>query len=346
MRSRFVRARSGFTLIELLVVIAIIAILIGLLVPAVQKVREAAARTQCLNNLKQIALACHNYHDTYKHLPSGTSPIKNSGGAAWGYSWIVLVLPYVEQNALYQQFDLTQSMWANAKNVNAAANVQPTIFYCPSSPLKTLTNAGDQGVGQVQNPTTNYVGIAGAANDPAKRFVFGPNPGPGGCCSGGIVSGGGLLYPNSAVKLGAIKDGSSNTMMISEQSDFIIGPGGSLNDWRASLPHSAFMGYDDAREPNNFTTGDNRAFNVTTIRYAINDTNNKTAGGTGWTDNTGVSGIGFNSGNNTPINSTHPGGVNVAMGDASVRFIVDSFPLAIVQSLATRDDGGVLPPLD
>ena len=142
--SRQCRA-GGFTLIELLVVIAIIAILIGLLVPAVQKVREAAARTQCQNNLKQIGLALHGFHDTYKAFPpSGWTMASSSNPAGKYVGWRPLILPFIEQQALLEQYKFDQN-WDAAKNNDAAGGpikkVLPMLL-CPSAPGKNQRAQG------------------------------------------------------------------------------------------------------------------------------------------------------------------------------------------------------------
>lgn len=167
--------RQGFTLIELLVVIAIIAILIALLLPAVQQAREAARRTQCRNNLKQVGLALHNYHDNFNGFPIGVNsgngvygPTGASvGSGRWGISFWVGLLPYVDQAPMYNQFNFngaspgyTAEMDANTQNL-VRGKIQ-THLKCPSSPLVDLKDTG----GGVLNQMAQYVGISGAVDDP------------------------------------------------------------------------------------------------------------------------------------------------------------------------------------
>src|SRR5262249_32933708 len=148
------RRRSGFTLIELLVVIAIIAILIGLLVPAVQKVREAAARASCQNNLKQLGLACHNFESSYKRLPPGRANFVGNTPPAI----VVIVLPYVEQANLYNLFDFKSAL--NDSKANGPARTQQVPFLlCPSdSSGGTQNDPGGSGLPCGKN---NYFGNIG-----------------------------------------------------------------------------------------------------------------------------------------------------------------------------------------
>src|SRR4051812_20876568 len=130
------RRRLAFTLIELLVVIAIIAALIGLLLPAVQKVREAASRTRCVNNLKQIGLAIHCYHDSFNYLPPARLTTSSRGG---GTSWPIWVLPYLEQQALFSRWDTTRGFTAQAPGLNARTPV--ATYLCPSRRGPTVSGA-------------------------------------------------------------------------------------------------------------------------------------------------------------------------------------------------------------
>src|SRR5438046_9099171 len=130
------KQRNGFTLIELLVVIAIIAILIALLVPAVQKVRESAYRTQCANNLKQIGLAFHNYHDAYSAVPPAR--LDYDGGV----SWAVIILPFIEQDTFYNKWDLHEWYYSHPAELRQH---QVPIYYCPSRRQASAINISKQG---------------------------------------------------------------------------------------------------------------------------------------------------------------------------------------------------------
>lgn len=198
--------RVGFTLIELLVVIAIIAILIGLLVPAVQKVREAANRTQCTNNLKQIGVAFHAYHGDRLYFPPGFSSASAtldgpSMGPGWG--WAAHLLPYLEQGPLYKQinFGLDIAHPANA----AARTTSMSVFLCPSDSPAGLTfwtkNAAGAPICEIA--FGNYVGMAGVYEVTAF-----PDTGNGAQ---------GVLLRNSRVRFADMTDGSSQTFFVGER---------------------------------------------------------------------------------------------------------------------------------
>jgi len=328
--------RRAFTLIELLVVIAIIAVLIGLLLPAVQKVREAAARAQCQNHLKQLGLALQNYHDGRKTLPPGctTDAAPYGAGGGWGSSWLVYILPYVEQAALYQRWDFNggNSGYVNANNRAADSGVIIPVYRCPSSILPRFS----PGVGTVMQ--ANYVGISGTANGLIPNYTesrVNNSAGGTGCCSGGGPAGGnGVLFAGSAVQLTDIADGTSNTMAISEHGNYIFDTNGGRNQWTAGGLYGWSMGT-NVNTYNGST--DNRFFNCTTVRYSINQV-------TGWPVGGNCSvGVCMDMGNNIPLNSTHSGGVNSVFCDGHVQFLSNSTTLAVLGELADRDDGQVIP---
>jgi prepilin-type N-terminal cleavage/methylation domain-containing protein/prepilin-type processing-associated H-X9-DG protein len=189
--------RSGFTLIELLVVIAIIAILIGLLLPAVQKIREAANRMKCSNNLKQQVLGLHNYHDTTGTLP----PAYSAPGVEAGWGWTSLILPYVEQNNLYTQLKVASVKFGNPPASPTTAAQVPlgqtklSVFRCPSDTGPDLNpNRWNFGL-------SNYRAVAGPITYPL--FFADQDMG-------------GVMYQNSAVRLTDITDGTSGTLAVGE----------------------------------------------------------------------------------------------------------------------------------
>lgn len=207
------KTRLGFTLIELLVVIAIIAILVGLLVPAVQKVREAASNTECQNNLRQIGLAMHNYHNNKRKFPLQVAPTSpptaigntsNPRDGGWGPTWMVTILPYIEQDPLFKAFNPAVGAYANAQGVNSPAAKAVKIYLCPSDVDSSIMVDGNTGF-----------------NGYFARGSYGINGGAGRSDNGGNFSRTdrrGLTHMSGmfAASIPSISDGASNTLMVTE----------------------------------------------------------------------------------------------------------------------------------
>ena len=242
------RRRSGFTLIELLVVIAIIAILIALLVPAVQKVREAAARTQCSNNLKQIGLALQSYHDTYKHLPPGMARISNQDQFGFlppmprpyeATFWSYFILPYIDQAPLFGSIPFVANPNWLTGNYLLAAQARLAVFRCPATtdliaydsttPNGTLTSrfaisyalVGSASIGNPVCTPANFPGNNGAADWMLSADDGGWQP-TGGFNNWGVYTGtpyrwDGAFNQNSITKLARVTDGTSNTVAGAER---------------------------------------------------------------------------------------------------------------------------------
>ncbi len=222
-------SRPAFTLIELLVVIAILAILIALLVPAVQKVREAAARAQCLNNLKQIGLACHAYHDARHGLPPGYAATAAYPATTPGWGWAAYVLPYLEQQGLVQQINFTQPV-----ETQAAIQTVLGVYLCPSD----IPPAGPFAVTDATLATVCMAAPSSYAATCGDDYSDVADP-----------TGNGIFYRNSRTRLTDITDGTSNTTMIGERAwsqskgiwagapnNAVLRPG-QMNNWQtASSP--------------------------------------------------------------------------------------------------------------
>jgi prepilin-type N-terminal cleavage/methylation domain-containing protein len=311
---RFSLSRRGFTLIELLVVIAIIAILIALLLPAVQQAREAARRTQCKNNLKQLGLALHNYHDVHLQFPLG---VLNK------HNWRIATLPMLEQSAAYNQLDFVSSTVGFAGNVTDAntpvlKSWKVASHICPSSPLDSNPNYGGWNPNRYQGH--HYAAIGGAYN-----------AGYGTCYSFyGVMCDNGPLQINRAMSIAKITDGTSNVMLVAEQSDRVKWTGAAsweFVDNKSQGPSGMRGGW---YGPGNTTVGTSQtsqAAGMSTVIYGPN----------------APCGDFFQCGvvysNSTNLASAHTGGIHVLMGDGAVRFVSDSIDLTTFKRVGMREDG-------
>ena len=314
--------RRGFTLVELLVVIAIIGILVALLLPAVQAAREAARRTQCLNNLKQLGLALHNYHDTYQAMPyGGQYPVTSK-------NWRVSLFPFMEQGVIYDQLDMNSSFLAPYTGTNVVLrNLKVPNWNCPSSPCLVFGQQGSEQAWNGGSPQlVDYVGIAGAVT--VSPDTSGRNSTSN--YDGGIYSASGMLVPAVVVRMADALDGLSNTIMVGENAHFTKTSTGGRLDLRSNY-YGAWSGF---TYPQNPWTGapDTWGTGTVTVRYAPNTQGTPAGAMHTWEAN-------------LPLRAAHPGTTGVLLSDASTRPLPDTIDFTVLTAMSMRDDGKVVPGL-
>jgi prepilin-type N-terminal cleavage/methylation domain-containing protein len=347
--------RSGFTLIELLVVMAIIAILIGLLLPAVQKVREAAARASCSNNLKQLGLALHNYECAHSRLP-GMAP-GGSGGTSWGFSVHAQILPFIEQEPLGRWIDLSQPLFLGVFPT-PSFQLNPALAPAAGTVVKTFLSPGD-----TQSPyfTINSGGGTHAGTNYVVNLGSGSG-GPGAATVNGIDTRfptDGMFHYGPGLRFGDVLDGTSNTLFLSQcllgLNQNLTKPFSDLSpeERRRQVAGISGRGLYTGPGGSNPGYGPSPAIGASDYRSAMSWRGNR--GGSWIWGNATVNGFNAALPPNAPVpdstahgmgalaaRSNFTGGVNVCLGDGSVRFVRDSIPLANWRALSTRAGGEVL----
>ncbi len=348
MPSRPIPPRRAFTLIELLVVIAIIAILIALLLPAVQQAREAARRTQCKNNLKQIGLALHNYHDLFNTFPPGYIANSNNASANWqGWSWTTMLLPQFDQAPLYNNFSNFFSTGMVSALVSTTYNPVVTnnsivAMRCPSDSGQQSVNFVDvlPTVGGTATTYTNLFGRSNYVGNVGWWINTANSNAPTGIVDGVAVTTAnyrGVFGENSKIGLQSMTDGSSNGLLVGERYSLAAGGQASIGQpvghavWagagnRATADGLALVLGDTAGltlTPNSLTTKIGTSSTSSLLSYQING-NNKSGSVRGQT---------------TGFGSMHTGGAHFLMGDGAVKFLSENLDAVIYRNLGTINDG-------
>lgn len=346
----------GFSLVELLVVMGIIAVLASLLLPAVQKSREAARQTECRNNLKQFGLALHAYQASVGTLPVGAAYAPELAGTPndpeiRGSSFFYSLLPWMEQTPLFDSLDAEVNAGVagvfspNNPNGPKLHQVAPGFLRCPSA--VTSKFAVPQGPPlQYRLAATNYIGISGAAyrnglpNPEAEAIA---NPGPN---DGSLIARSGFLIENESISLADCEDGTSNTLLMAEQSSVEIPVTQILNgtatvalvnreNMRSSYFGGCWAGSTLPRQltPGQITGANHFVYNITTVRFGINMSAATPAD---------ASAVVISGGAHTPISSIHTAMANVLLADGAVRTLNQTVNFELLLSLSDRNDGGTI----
>ena len=318
-------SKNGFTLVELLVVIAIIGVLVALLLPAVQAAREAARRTQCLNNMKQLGIAAHNFHDAKKHFPSssqGKPPADPTLSTGQNGSGLYQMLPFMEEQALFDLFRLgsvpSGTVTAIGSNFNKAGWTKPLkTSRCPSAPEEmpfTATYAIDAGSALTYNDPPGlgpqYLGVMGAINAANPAYTSrADNSSP-----SGLVAENGMMYPESNIRAKQVTDGLSKTLMMGESShefysiSVAIARVWAIGSVASSSPTTIARMHSIAQ------------YGGRNVTYPINST-------------------AFNKRNDAAFGSNHAGGAHFLLGDASCHYVSEEIEFTVYQAMASRQAG-------